>query len=126
VREHVKPTVRVHCVIHDGGDVPNVVPDHARVWVWAGDFERPGADEVVQRLRKAVEGAAVMAGVEGGLRVHKGRMQAAKTLAATMVDLFDGDAARAAVRTEFEAKTKGVVYRAAVPDGPPPVPKAQP
>jgi aminobenzoyl-glutamate utilization protein B len=232
MREHVKPSVRIHYVIPDGGDVPNVVPDHARVWIWARDFQRSGVDEVLARLRKAVEGASLMAEVEGRLTVqggdyevlvdeagerlldanlrwigpiaytpeedafarslqkaagveasgmdaaigalegqekeggstdvgdvswnvptlhvsvttaprgvpwhawpvvaaggmsigHKGMMMAAKTLAATMVDLFDDPAARAAVRAEFEKKTQGFVYRPSIPDGPPPVPKTE-
>ncbi|HSD27096.1 MAG TPA: amidohydrolase [Vicinamibacteria bacterium] len=232
LREHVKPTVRMHYVIPDGGDVPNVVPDHAKVWIWARDFERKGVQEVLERLRKVAEGAALMAGVtakvtvqagdyemlvnEAGARLldanlrwlgevayspeeeafarelqkaagvepvgmdttihplegqekeggstdvgdvswnvptlhasvttaprgvpwhawavvaaggmsigHKGMIQAAKTLAATMVDLFDDPKALAAVRAEFETRTKGFVYQPFIPDGPPPVPKGE-
>jgi len=44
MREHVKPTVRMHYAILEGGDVPNVVPDHAKLWIWARDFERKGVD----------------------------------------------------------------------------------
>ncbi|HEX9187869.1 MAG TPA: amidohydrolase, partial [Vicinamibacteria bacterium] len=62
----------------------------------------------------------------GGMSIgHKGMVMAAKTLAATMVDLFDDPAARAAVRAEFERETAGFVYKPYVPDGPPPVPKAE-
>jgi aminobenzoyl-glutamate utilization protein B len=56
---------------------------------------------------------------------HKGLLQAAKTLAATMVDLFEDEAARAAVRAEFERKTRGFVYKPYIPDGPPPLPKRE-
>jgi aminobenzoyl-glutamate utilization protein B len=232
MREHVKPTVRMHYAILGGGDVPNVVPDHARLWIWARDFDRKGVDDVLARLRKMAEGAALMAevtakvtvqagdyeilvneagacllhanlrwlgpiaytaeeeafakalqkaaGVEpvgmetaigplegqekeggstdvgdvswnvptlhvsvataprgvpwhawpvvasGGMSIgHKGMVQAAKTLATTMVDLFDDPAARAAVREEFEKKTRGFVYKPFIPDGPPPLPKAE-
>ncbi len=230
MREHVKPTVRIHYAIEEGGDVPNVVPDHAKLWIWARDFDRKGVDDVLARLRPMAQGAALMAGVEGTLTVqagdyevlvnetgerlldanlrwlgpiaytpeeeafarelqkaagvepkgmdgsigpfegqeqqggstdvgdvswnvptlhvsvatapsgvpwhawpvvaaggmsigHKGLVQAAKTLAATMVDLFDDPAAREAVRAEFAQKTQGFVYKPYVPDGPPPVPK---
>jgi aminobenzoyl-glutamate utilization protein B len=219
-------------VFKDGGDVPNVVPDHAAVWVWVRDFDRAGRDEVFERLRKVAEGAALMAGVEQQLSVqsgdyellvneagarlldrnlrwlgpigyseeeqafartlqasagvpelgmdstiaplegqpneggstdvgdvswvvptlhlsvatapkgvpwhawpvvaaagtsigHKGLLQAARTLAATMVDLFDDPPAREAVRAEFTRKTRGFVYRAYVPAGPPPLPHAE-
>jgi len=232
MREHVKPTVRIHYAIQAGGEVPNVVPDHARLWLWARDFERKGVDDVLARLRPMAEGAALMAGVEGRLTVqagdyevlvneagarlldanlrwvgpiaytpeedafarelqtaagvepigmdaaigslegqaqeggstdvgdvswnvptlhvsvataprgvpwhawpvvaaggtsigHKGLVMAAKTLAATMVDLFDDPAARAGVRAEFEEKTRGFTYKPLIPEGPPPVPKAE-
>jgi aminobenzoyl-glutamate utilization protein B len=230
MREHVKPTVRMHYVIPDGGDVPNVVPAHAKVWIWARDFERKGVQDVLERLRKVADGAALMAGVTGKVTVqagdyeilvneagerlldanlrwlgpiaysseedafaralqkaagveptgmdtsvgplegqekeggstdvgdvswnvptlhvsvvtaprgvpwhawpvvaaggmsigHKGMILAAKTLAATMVDLLDDPASLAAVRAEFAAKTKGFVYEPFIPDGPPPVPR---
>jgi aminobenzoyl-glutamate utilization protein B len=232
MREHVKPTVRIHYAIQQGGDVPNVVPDHARLWIWARDFERKGVDDVLARLRPMAQGSALMAGVEATLTVqagdyevlvneagarlldanlrwvgpiaytpeedafaralqkaagvepvgmdaaigslegqgqeggstdvgdvswnvptlhvsvataprgvpwhawpvvaaggtsigHKGLVLAAKTLAATMVDLFDDPATLAAVRAEFAKKTEGFVYKPYVPDGPPPVPKAE-
>jgi aminobenzoyl-glutamate utilization protein B len=231
MREHVKPTVRMHYAIREGGDVPNVVPDHAKLWIWARDFDRKGVEEVLAWLRKMAEGAALMAGVTakvtvqagdyeilvnetgtrlldanlrwlgpityspeeeafaralqkaagvepvgmdatigplegqekeggstdvgdvswnvptlhvsvttaprgvpwhawpvvaaGGMSIgHKGLVLAAKTLAVTMVDLFDDPAARAAVRAEFERKTQGFVYEPFIPTGPPPVPKA--
>ena len=50
-------------------------------------------------------------------------MRAAKTLAATMVDLYEQPATLKAVRAEFEKKKGDVVYDAYVPDGPPPWPK---
>ncbi|MEJ0103349.1 MAG: peptidase dimerization domain-containing protein [Bacteroidota bacterium] len=32
LREHVKPSVRIHYVYKDAGKVPNVIPDTATVW----------------------------------------------------------------------------------------------
>ena len=40
MREHMKLSSRMHYVIADGGDVPNVVPEHAKVWIWARDKKR--------------------------------------------------------------------------------------
>ena len=232
MREHVRPTTRMHYAITAGGDVPNVVPETGRVWIWARDFDRSVLDSVLERLRRAVDGAALAAGVEGKATVqagdmeilinetgtklldanlrwlgpiaytleeeafaralqaasgveprgmdasigplegqereggstdvgdvswvtptlhvsvataprgvpwhawpvvaaggmsigHKGMLQAAKTLAATMVDLFDDPAAREGVRAEFDKKTRGFAYRPYIPDGPPPLPKPE-
>ena len=47
-REHVKPTVRIHYHIQDGGQVVNVVPDYSRLWVRVRDTKREGMNEVYQ------------------------------------------------------------------------------
>lgn len=231
LREHVKPSVRMHYTIVKGGDVPNVVPEYAKVWCWVRDSQRAGVEEVWARVRDIAKGAAMMAGVEskltvqtgdyemlvnmagakllqtnlmwlgpikyteeeqnfaraiqqatgveakglngaiqpleepkpdppggstdvadvswivptlhvsvttaaegapwhawpvvacGGMSIgHKGMMQAAKVLAATMVDLFEDAKTREAIQTEFKEKTKGQVYKPYIPAGPPPVP----
>jgi aminobenzoyl-glutamate utilization protein B len=72
MREHVKPTVRMHYVIPKGGDVPNVVPEYAKLWLWIRDFERSGVEDVLARVRKAAEGASLAAGVESKLTVQAG------------------------------------------------------
>ncbi len=231
LREHVKPSVRIHYAIVRGGDVPNVVPEYAKVWCWARDSKRTGVEVVLQRLREIAQGAGQIAGVEsrftiqtgcyeilvnmtgakllqqnlerlgpikyteteqefarsiqratgteqkgldgeikpieelrpdppggstdvgdvswvvptlhlsvttapesawhawpvvacGGMSIgHKGMIHAAKTLAGTMVDLFEDAKTREAIRAEFKEKTKGFVYKPYISDGPPPVPK---
>jgi aminobenzoyl-glutamate utilization protein B len=232
MREHVRPTVRMHYVISQGGDVPNVIPEHAKLWCWLRDSKHEGVDELLVRVRDVVKGAALAAGVEGDVKVqagsyemlvnmagarlihanlswlgpleftaqeqefarqiqratnvepkgldgaiqpldespgdpeggstdvadvswivptlhvsvttapagapwhawpvvasggmsigHKGMTYAAKALAATLVDLFESEEQRQAIRAEFEEKTRGKTYKAYIPDGPPPVPK---
>ncbi len=41
-REHIKPTVRIHYHIQDGGQVVNVVPDYSKLWVRVRDTKREG------------------------------------------------------------------------------------
>lgn len=72
MREHVRPTVRMHYVITDGGDVPNVVPEHAKVWCWLRDSNHESVDLLLERARAMVAGAAMAAGVEGELKVQTG------------------------------------------------------
>jgi aminobenzoyl-glutamate utilization protein B len=72
MREHVRPTVRMHYVITDGGDVPNVVPDYAKVWCWVRDSEHTGVDELLGKARAAAEGAALATGTESTFRVQSG------------------------------------------------------
>jgi aminobenzoyl-glutamate utilization protein B len=232
MREHVEPTVRMHYAVTHGGDVPNVVPDYARLWCWVRDSEHKSVDELVERARAIAGGAALATGTEstfnvqggsyellvnmagarllhdnltwlgplefseaeqefareiqrvtgvevlglkgevepldlepgppdggstdvadvswkvptlhlsvttaahgapwhawpvvaaGGMSIgHKGMVYAAKALAATMVDLYENPQQLAAVKQEFEEKTKGFEFKLYIPDGPPPVPQ---
>ena len=63
-REHVKPTVRIHYHIQDGGQVVNVVPDYSRLWVRVRDTKRSGMETVWKQVERMAEGAAIMANVE--------------------------------------------------------------
>ena len=59
MREHVRPTTRIHYVIPSGGEAPNVVPEYARVWYYVRDTARAPVDAYYDRLLKIAEGAAL-------------------------------------------------------------------
>lgn len=62
LREHMPPKARVHYVITNGGNQPNVVPAIARVWYLVRAPERDQVDELYQRVLDCAEGAAKMTG----------------------------------------------------------------
>ena len=59
MREHVRPTARIHYVIPAAGDAPNVVPDYARVWYFVRDINRAEVGQYYNRILKIAEGAAL-------------------------------------------------------------------
>lgn len=64
LRQHVRSDARIHGIITDGGTAPNVVPDFA-----AGNFLVRAQTmaymfELVEKVRKISEGAALIAGAE--------------------------------------------------------------
>jgi len=231
LREHVLPSVRMHYAIKAGGDVPNVVPEYAKVWMWIRDSKRSVVDEVFTRVKDIAKGAGLIAGVEvkitvqtgdweelvnrtgaaalqknlealgpivytadeiafakkiqevqgaaqtgldgaiyplketekdpeggstdvgdiswnvpeitlvtttapkntawhgwsvvacGGMSIgHKGLVFSSKALAMTMVDLFENEQLRKDIRAEFEKRKGTQIYKAYIPDGPPPLP----
>ncbi len=63
-REHIMPTTRMHYHIQDGGQVVNVVPDYARLWVRVRDPKRSVMLPVYERVKAMAEGAAIMANVD--------------------------------------------------------------
>ncbi len=72
MREHVKPSVRMHYVFTKAGKVPNVIPDEAAVWLWIRDSKRSGVAEVSERMKDIAKGAALMAGVTSEVRLNNG------------------------------------------------------
>jgi aminobenzoyl-glutamate utilization protein B len=63
-REHIRPTTRIHYHIQDGGQVVNVVPDYARLWVRVRDPKRTEMTRVYERVKEMAQGAAIMANVD--------------------------------------------------------------
>jgi aminobenzoyl-glutamate utilization protein B len=60
LREHVKDNVRMHYIITEGGKAPNIVPEEAEVYYFLRAANPDDLAEVVERVRKVAEGAAMM------------------------------------------------------------------
>ena len=63
-REHILPSSRIHYHIQDGGQVVNVVPDYAKLWVRVRDPKRSNMLPTYERVKAMAEGAAIMADVD--------------------------------------------------------------
>ncbi|MGZ8558846.1 MAG: amidohydrolase [Chitinophagaceae bacterium] len=72
LREHVKPGVRMHYVYKNAGNVPNVIPEEASVWLWIRDSKRSGVAAVSERMKDIAKGAALMAGVDYEIKLNSG------------------------------------------------------
>lgn len=60
MREHVKESTRIHYVVTDGGDQPNVVPATAQVWYFVRSDNHADNVRVFDWVREIAEGAAKM------------------------------------------------------------------
>jgi aminobenzoyl-glutamate utilization protein B len=63
-REHMMPAMRMHRVITEGGDQPNVVPRRAAVWWYFRDSTAEGAGKLFEQAKRIAEGAALMSNTE--------------------------------------------------------------
>ncbi|WP_294337175.1 amidohydrolase [uncultured Sphingomonas sp.] len=59
MREHVPSSIRIHYVITNGGEAPNVVPDFAETYYYVRDVDPALVKSVWARVVKASEGAAL-------------------------------------------------------------------
>jgi amidohydrolase len=62
MRQFVPPTARLHGIVSDGGQAPNVVPAHAAVDLYVRDRTAVSVEALVERVRAAAAGAALATG----------------------------------------------------------------
>jgi aminobenzoyl-glutamate utilization protein B len=59
MREHVRPTARLHRIIEDGGQVFNVISEHAQARYGVRDTTLDSVQQMVGRVEKIAQGAAL-------------------------------------------------------------------
>jgi amidohydrolase len=62
LRQHVLPTDRVHGIVTDGGQKPNIVPDRAALEVYVRSAEPSTLAELCRRVDAVLQGAALQTG----------------------------------------------------------------
>ena len=62
LREHIAEKARIHCVITNGGEAPNVVPPFAQVWYYVRAPLREQVADIYSRMLDIAKGAALMTG----------------------------------------------------------------
>ena len=60
LREHASSKARIHSVITNGGDVPNVVPAYAQIWYYVRAPKRYQVDQIYSWMLDIAKGAALM------------------------------------------------------------------
>lgn len=64
MHEHMPQDARMHYVITEGGNAPNVVPDFAEVFYYVRHPDPAGVEAIWERLENAARGAAMGTGTE--------------------------------------------------------------
>ena len=64
LRQHIKDGARIHGIITDGGRKPNIVPEHAAARFYVRAAENAYRDELVEKLRRCAQGAALATGAQ--------------------------------------------------------------
>ncbi|MDO6851130.1 M20 family metallopeptidase [Priestia megaterium] len=64
LRQHVKPDVRIHGVITEGGKAANVVPDYGVAQFYVRASTRAYVDEVTDKVKACANGAALATGTK--------------------------------------------------------------
>ncbi|MER5436322.1 amidohydrolase [Streptomyces sp. NPDC002588] len=92
MRQFVPPTARLHGIVSDGGQAPNVVPARAAVDLYVRDRTAVSAKALVERVRAAAAGAALATQTEVEVS-ETGPLYAERRNNAVLAELF-GDAVR--------------------------------
>ncbi|MBS3812471.1 M20 family metallopeptidase [Candidatus Bipolaricaulota bacterium] len=64
LREHMEESARVHGVITDGGEKPNIVPEHAGALFYVRSPKNDYLEELIGKVKKCAEAGAMAAGAD--------------------------------------------------------------
>ncbi|VIM64228.1 amidohydrolase, M20D family [Clostridioides difficile] len=64
LRQHVKSDVRIHGIVSNGGEAPNIVPEKAACKFFVRAAERSYLDEVTKKVINCAKGAELMTGAK--------------------------------------------------------------
>jgi amidohydrolase len=62
LREHILDSSRIHGIITDGGDAPNIVPDYAACLFYVRALDDAYCDELLEKVKDCARGAALATG----------------------------------------------------------------
>ena len=72
MREHIRPTARIHYVIPSAGEAPNVVPEYAKVWYYVRGENREQVRKNYEWILRIAEAAALATGTNHKVRLITG------------------------------------------------------
>ncbi|MEF8849811.1 MAG: M20 family metallopeptidase [Candidatus Bipolaricaulota bacterium] len=64
LREHTKESSRIHGIITDGGEKPNIVPEHASARFYVRAAEPSDLEELLEKVKNCAEAGALATGAE--------------------------------------------------------------
>ena len=64
LRQHVTPDVRIHGIVSNGGDAPNIVPEKAACTFYIRASERSYLNELTEKVINCAKGAELMTGAK--------------------------------------------------------------
>ncbi|NOU98962.1 M20 family metallopeptidase [Paenibacillus planticolens] len=62
LRQQIRSDARIHGIINEGGKAPNIIPDYAVAQFYVRSATRTYTDELVQKVLRCAEGAALQTG----------------------------------------------------------------
>jgi aminobenzoyl-glutamate utilization protein B len=72
MREHVEPTARIHYIVEAGGEAPNIVPEHTRMFLVLRDIDRTRVNSMTDWVHEIADGAARATQTSAELLVYAG------------------------------------------------------
>jgi len=64
LREHTKESSRIHGIITDGGEKPNIVPEHASAYFYVRAAEPEDLEELLEKVKNCARAGATATGAE--------------------------------------------------------------
>ena len=74
LRQQLTDKIRIHGVIVEGGQAPNVIPDYTKSKYFIRAVDRETLDDLYKKVEKIVEGSALSTGTKGHMQLFQNRV----------------------------------------------------
>lgn len=74
LRQQLTDKIRIHGVIVEGGQAPNVIPDYTKSKYFIRAVDRETLDDLYEKVEKIVEGSALSTGTKGHMQLFQNRV----------------------------------------------------
>lgn len=105
-RQQLRPGSRIHGVITDGGDAPNIIPEYTAAKILVRANDQAYHDEMRERFREIVNAAALATGTR--VEISEGVRYKQRVCNTALVETFGANLDALGVAHEVPAATAGV------------------
>lgn len=106
LRQHIREDVRIHGIVTDGGDAPNIVPERAKARFFLRSSDRKSLEEIIRKVKACARGAALATGTKLQIRTFCNLYDSMKTNT-VLAGILEANLNAAGLHIEGRKKGKG-------------------
>ena len=106
LRQHVRDDVRIHGIVTDGGDAPNIIPERAAARFFIRSNDNQYLKDTVTRVENCAKGAALATGAELNIREFNNLYEAMNSNS-VLAGIIEKNLTKLGMEVEGKKKGKG-------------------
>ncbi|HLF85538.1 MAG TPA: M20 family metallopeptidase, partial [Nitrospiria bacterium] len=107
LRQHIRPDARIHGIITNGGQAPNIIPDYTKARFLVRSIDQDYAFFILERVKECAKGASRATGAKVKFKIDKNILMPFRPNY-TMADIYRGHLKSLGVKTGIDEEYKEI------------------